>query len=894
MSRSRVSRTALLFLTLLLTGAMALSWFAQVGSAACSVPNFQTSTFVSSVPTSLVVDDFNKDGNQDFAVAEDVGTDTVAIFLGNGSGGFAAPTRFAMGRDPDSLASGDLNGDGNPDLVVANGTNVSGRLSIALGNGTGGFGTPTNILNGTGNQIAAVAVGDVNGDTKPDILLSSSVSHSITVMLGNGSGSATFSKNVGSGGLVPIFLAMRDLNGDGKLDLVTANSGSDNVSVLLGDGAGDFGPAATFAIGRGPRWIAVTDVNGDGKLDLAVTNAGTGEVSVMVVSILIGNGAGAFGPATSFSAPAEPPLSVAAADFNGDGKVDLAVSSVGIVVFSGDGAGGFSPVAHFRNGGLSPVVADFNEDGQPDLVVTNGNAPNVSVLLNTCGSTALPEFRFFNPSETTLEAGFGNPNAIKVIRTGDTTGTASVDYATSNGTATAPEDYTSISGTLNFLPGEISKVIQVSLIDDTLTEPNETFSLTLSNVTGMATLGSPSVMTIHIIANDPLPTVQFETTLTTGSESIPSRTVQVNRTGNTQLSSSVDYATSDSAGSASCNATNGSASSRCDYLTTIGTLHFAVGETMKTISIPIVDDVYVEQSESLTVTLSNPTGATLGTPSTHTLTINANDSPGEANPIDQPSFFVRQHYVDFLNREPDAAGLAFWANQITECQQPGATCNAEVRRINVSAAFFLSIEFQETGYLVYKFYKAAYGNLAGAPVPLSLNEFLPDTQQIGQGLVVGETGWPQKLESNKVAYAQAFVSRSRFSTAHPTTRTPVELVDALFANAGVTPSATDRDAAISEFAGAANTADTAARGRALRRVAENAALSQQEFNRAFVLMQYFGYLRRNPNDAPEPGLNFDGYNFWLGKLNEFNGNYIAAELVKAFISSGEYRQRFGP
>jgi hypothetical protein len=217
-----------------------------------------------------------------------------------------------------------------------------------------------------------------------------------------------------------------------------------------------------------------------------------------------------------------------------------------------------------------------------------------------------------------------------------------------------------------------------------------------------------------------------------------------------------------------------------------------------------------------------------------------------------------------------------------------------VRRINVSAAFFLSIEFQETGYLVYRFYKSAYGNLPGAPVPLRLNEFLPDTQQIGKDVVIGQPGAEQQLEANKVAFALDFVSRSRFTAAYSTTLTPAEFVDALFANAGVTPSATDRDAAINEFGGAGNTADTAARARALRRVAENSTLKQQETNKAFVLMQYFGYLRRNPNDPPEAGLNFDGYNFWLGKLSEFNGNFVNAEMVKAFLVSGEYRQRFGP
>jgi len=261
------------------------------------------------------------------------------------------------------------------------------------------------------------------------------------------------------------------------------------------------------------------------------------------------------------------------------------------------------------------------------------------------------------------------------------------------------------------------------------------------------------------------------------------------------------------------------------------------------------------------------------------------------NRIDDAQFFVSQHYRDFLNREPDASGLAFWVNEITSCGT-NTQC-IQVKRVNVSAAFFLSIEFQETGYLVYRFYKSAYGNLSGAPVPLRLNEFLPDTQQIGQGVIVGVGNWQTQLETNKQAFAAQFVARSRFTSAFPGSSTPAQFVDALFANAGVTPTSAERTAAINEFGGAGTSADAAARARALRRVAENATLGQQEFNRAFVLMQYFGYLRRNPNDPPEPGLNFDGYNFWLNKLNQFNGNFVNAEMVKAFITSGEYRQRFG-
>ena len=263
-----------------------------------------------------------------------------------------------------------------------------------------------------------------------------------------------------------------------------------------------------------------------------------------------------------------------------------------------------------------------------------------------------------------------------------------------------------------------------------------------------------------------------------------------------------------------------------------------------------------------------------------------------SNPIDCAEIFVRQHYFDFLNREPDANGLGFWTNEITSCGADQGCIDA--KRINVSAAFFLSIEFQQTGYLVYRFYKASYVNLPGALVPIKLSEFLPDTKEIGQGVVVNQAGWEQLLENNKQAFTSEFVQRSRFVSAYPTSMSSEQFVDALFANAGVTPSATDRAAAINEFTFAATTADVAARARALRRVAENSTLAQQEFNRAFVLMQYFGYLRRNPNDPPEPTLDFQGYNFWLNKLSQFNGSFQDAEMVKAFLVSTEYRQRFAP
>jgi hypothetical protein len=247
------------------------------------------------------------------------------------------------------------------------------------------------------------------------------------------------------------------------------------------------------------------------------------------------------------------------------------------------------------------------------------------------------------------------------------------------------------------------------------------------------------------------------------------------------------------------------------------------------------------------------------------------------NPIEDSRKFVRQQYRDFLNREPDDAGLQFWTNEIEKCGTD--TACREVKRVNVSAAFFLSIEFQETGYLVYRLYRTSFARMP------SLREFSPDTVVVGQGIVVNSDGWQQKLETNKAALVEAWAQRADFRAIYDS-KTDAEYVDALYANAGVEPTQAERAALIGGLSGGTET-----RATALRRVVENQTLARKESNRAFVLMQYFGYLQRSPDDPPDG--NLSGYDFWLAKLNQFNGNFVSAEMVKAFISSGEYRQRFG-
>jgi hypothetical protein len=260
------------------------------------------------------------------------------------------------------------------------------------------------------------------------------------------------------------------------------------------------------------------------------------------------------------------------------------------------------------------------------------------------------------------------------------------------------------------------------------------------------------------------------------------------------------------------------------------------------------------------------------------------------NPIGDVNFFVRQHYLDFLNRAPDSSGLQFWRNNVFGCGLD--TACADVQRVNTSAAFFLSIEFQGTGYLVYKMYKASFGNLPGKPVAVQRAPFLADTQTIQQQpaqVIVGQGNWQAQLETNKQAFALAFVQRPAFQTAHGSQDVNT-LVSSLFTNEGVTPTTQEQQAAISAFNNAGG--GTAGQAAALRNVAESNSVTSATFNESFVLMQYFGYLQRNPDDPPDG--NFSGYNFWLNKLNQFGGNFVNAEMVKAFIQSTEYRQRFGP
>jgi hypothetical protein len=277
-----------------------------------------------------------------------------------------------------------------------------------------------------------------------------------------------------------------------------------------------------------------------------------------------------------------------------------------------------------------------------------------------------------------------------------------------------------------------------------------------------------------------------------------------------------------------------------------------------------------------------------------------------ANPIDNAREFVKQQYRDFLNREADQAGEDFWTDNIVKCQDPARRPPGQTpeqctlrQRETTSGAFFQSPEFQYTGYFVYRMYQGALGRQP------KLSEFIPDAQFVGNGIIVGGQLSGAVINQNKAAFAAQFVNCvdatkyrcSEFKAIYDGLSNQ-QFVDKLFQTTGVNASASDRAALVNGLN--ANPA-TETRAGVVQKVVDGIvvisegnqqfttsygqAFYNSESNRAFVQLEYFGYMKRDPDEA--------GYAFWLAKLNQFSGNFVNAEMVLAFISSPEYRARFG-
>ena len=388
--------------------------------------------------------------------------------------------------------------------------------------------------------------------------------------------------------------------------------------------------------------------------------------------------------------------------------------------------------------------------------------------------------------------------------------------------------------------------------------------------------------------------MQFSSTTYSVGEGDGKATISVVRGGNTSTAVKVNYATRSDPSYVKCDVANGQASERCDYATTVGVLRFAPGEVEKSFSVPIIDDAFVEGTEVVQLLLSNPVGTSLGAAATATLTIIDNDTtqPSSAtNPYLNNSFFVRQHYLDFLSREPDEGGFNGWVNVLNGCGpgQGGLGSPTNCDRVHVSSGFYRSAEFTDRGYFVYRFYEAVLGV---GRLPRYV-EFIPDMASISGFASQAEQ------EQNIADFIALFMARGEFTSRYGASipaSGAAQFVQQLEGAAQLTlpesavtqpgqPEQIGRSELIRRMGAGERTA-----AQTLRSFVEQQVVYDKFFFRGFVAMQYFGYLRRDPDDA--------GYSDWVRVLTNGDaptgiapGNY--RHMIFGFMYSPEYRERFG-
>jgi Calx-beta domain len=517
-----------------------------------------------------------------------------------------------------------------------------------------------------------------------------------------------------------------------------------------------------------------------------------------------------------------------------------------------------------------PILSDLLFENGSETFTVNLSSPTGGAVIATPSTTIIIQDNDAKPvvivgGTIVKEGDSGTKNlAVSVNLDHRSVQDITVDFATVNGTATAGSDYVATSGTVTLPAGTLTAPLNITINGDTTVEPDETFTISLSNA-----INANAIVFMNPIVridNDDA-TLQLSNGSFSVNESAGEATVTVTRIGDLSRAATIQFATTDTAGLQSCTVANGKASERCDYGTAIGTVRFAIGETTKTFTMPIVDDALVEGNETFTVNLSGPTGATVGATTLATITIVDNDSSlATQNPIDGVNFFVTQQYIDFLGRLPDSIGFANWVATLGGCPDGGfgEFANPDCDRVHVSAGFFLSEEFRGRGYFAYKFYEV------GLDRRPAYAEFIPDMVQVGG---------PQSPASealSKAAYTDAFVQRQEFKNRY----------DALSNSAYVDALETNAEVVLANKAALVDALNTNQKTRAqvLREVVELQSVTDKFFIRAFVAMQYFGYLRRDPDTI--------GYDNWIATLTADPSNF--RHMIFGFIFSDEYRHRFGP
>jgi uncharacterized repeat protein (TIGR01451 family) len=837
----------------------------------CGAPSFSISSYsAADLPTEVQVADLNGDGWNDIVLANGGGLDgggslKFTVLLNDGQGVFAT-TYFQSGFGgllPFVVA--DFNGDGKPDIALPG--YFSPSIRIFFNNGSGGFGQLIADIPYTSQGQSlfnrTLFAVDVNHDGNVDMLVSSPNSKGVQVLLGNGNGGFSQLPQINPSTNLAL-ISVADVNHDLKPDLIFGGyNSSGSLVVMLGDGSGGFGAGIVSTVTDVISRVATGDFDDDGNLDLAVSGGTISSYPNISPALIMmsGDGTGHFTKKSIVNL--NQIGSLTAADFDNDGKLDVAFNSgsTQVTLLEGDGVGGFGTPLQVNTpgnanyaGNSGIVAADLNGDSRPDLAIANYEY-SAFVLKNKCAAAPSIEGQISDPQSVS-----GGLEGVKVTLSGAKSATTQTDAG----------------GHFVFDNLEMGANYVV-----TPTKDNFRFSPASRSVNNLS-----GVQTAYFDATPIFVAFDFQVYQT--FENAGSIQIRVYRSGDLSGVTTVDYATVDDI-----------ASARTDYTSASGTLKFEAGEISKSFTVLISDDNIIEGPESIKLVLSNPTGAIFRGPAdapfnTSRINIVDNDfSLATSNPLDDSQFFVRQHYYDFLSRVPDQSGFDFWTGQITQCGSDQSCLRN--KRIDVSDAFFYELEYQQTGSYVYRLYRAAFGNNQPIPNPL------PDANNPGEekkvmayqafvqdrARVVGGTS----LAQAQLDLANLFVQRSEFLARYPANLDGPGFVDAVLTTikndlgADLT---SQRQALIGLF-------NASGRGAVLYRLVDdnvqtnpinNRALIDAEYNRAFVATQYFGYLRRDPDMA--------GFLFWLGQVNRAPLRDVPMQhaLVCSFITSTEYQERF--